>query len=402
MIYLEISLVLLALYLLWSVRRVPTGAVGVVLLLGRRTGEVRGEGITWLPRGICELVTIFVRERQIDVPSGDYYSSDRVRISFKTTLRVVVADAAALFNQGPGTFDPFTREGRGGLDSGAEEASVALRRAVQNSIRDIVQGLTIHDALFGGRGQGMLRDRIQDGLAQTARRWGLRVEEVWLTEVLVADQELQRAVQAEVREQMEGKGRLAADEARVAKGALFSKVAAELALQMRQQLGREVSVEEATRFLLNFYRTDRELDVALEAAGTTGGLVNMLLLQQAGLSGASSPGGVLPVALPQSPPGLLPGKAPQRLPDGSWIVGREGDIVVAGDGISRRHALLSVNDGVITITDLGSTNGTYVAGQRLPPNQPTVLGLGDTLRLGKTAATTPQDLIASLWAGTRG
>jgi pSer/pThr/pTyr-binding forkhead associated (FHA) protein len=38
---------------------------------------------------------------------------------------------------------------------------------------------------------------------------------------------------------------------------------------------------------------------------------------------------------------------------------------------------------MVTITDLGSSNGTYHAGKRIPPNVPYVLGHGDIVFLGK-------------------
>ncbi len=52
-------------------------------------------------------------------------------------------------------------------------------------------------------------------------------------------------------------------------------------------------------------------------------------------------------------------------------------------GISRLHAKLDVTDEMVTITDLGSSNGTYHAGKRIPPNIPYVLGHGDIVFLGK-------------------
>lgn len=52
-------------------------------------------------------------------------------------------------------------------------------------------------------------------------------------------------------------------------------------------------------------------------------------------------------------------------------------------GVSRRHAKLKVNDGEITLIDLNSSNGTFLNGQRLVPNQPRVLHNGDEVRVGK-------------------
>lgn len=52
--------------------------------------------------------------------------------------------------------------------------------------------------------------------------------------------------------------------------------------------------------------------------------------------------------------------------------------------ISRKHALIRVND-TVTIEDIGSLNGTFVnRGRRLEPGSPTVLKDGDEIIVGKT------------------
>lgn len=52
-------------------------------------------------------------------------------------------------------------------------------------------------------------------------------------------------------------------------------------------------------------------------------------------------------------------------------------------GISRRHAAVRVTDGVAELLDLGSSNGTFVNGQRLTPHQPRALRNGDEIVLGR-------------------
>jgi hypothetical protein len=49
------------------------------------------------------------------------------------------------------------------------------------------------------------------------------------------------------------------------------------------------------------------------------------------------------------------------------IVGRSGDLgmVLAEDMVSRRHARIAIEDGTIFIEDLGSTNGTFVNGEKV-------------------------------------
>jgi serine/threonine protein kinase len=52
-------------------------------------------------------------------------------------------------------------------------------------------------------------------------------------------------------------------------------------------------------------------------------------------------------------------------------------------GISRLHASLRTTMDQIYVTDLGSANGTYHAGERLEPNSPHLLSHGDIIMLGK-------------------
>lgn len=51
-------------------------------------------------------------------------------------------------------------------------------------------------------------------------------------------------------------------------------------------------------------------------------------------------------------------------------------------GVSRRHAMISIRDGVCMLTDLSSSNGTFVNGRRLSPHQPVALRNGDELKFG--------------------
>lgn len=53
--------------------------------------------------------------------------------------------------------------------------------------------------------------------------------------------------------------------------------------------------------------------------------------------------------------------------------------------ISRKHALIRIADGKITVEDIGSLNGTYVnRGSRLQPGTPIELKTGDEIIIGKT------------------
>lgn len=50
-------------------------------------------------------------------------------------------------------------------------------------------------------------------------------------------------------------------------------------------------------------------------------------------------------------------------------------------GISRRHARLHIENKQLWVTDLGSTNGTFINDQRLEPHVPIPITLNDDLRL---------------------
>lgn len=72
--------------------------------------------------------------------------------------------------------------------------------------------------------------------------------------------------------------------------------------------------------------------------------------------------------------------------DRPLVLGRDGgcDVVLDDDKASRRHATVTPRaDGTVEVEDLGSTNGTYVDGQRIGAR--TTLRAGSTLTIGDTA-----------------
>lgn len=60
------------------------------------------------------------------------------------------------------------------------------------------------------------------------------------------------------------------------------------------------------------------------------------------------------------------------------------DIVVPDPYVSGQHATIEIVGDEVRITDLGSTNGTFVNERRIVPNQPTPVPQGATLTLGKS------------------
>ncbi|MEM6327792.1 MAG: FHA domain-containing protein, partial [Bacteroidota bacterium] len=72
-------------------------------------------------------------------------------------------------------------------------------------------------------------------------------------------------------------------------------------------------------------------------------------------------------------PGEWSGSAPV-------VLGREGDVEITDDQVSRRHARLDAASGTLTLTDLGSANGTFVNDERI---ESAPLPSGGTVRLGR-------------------
>ncbi|HKO93083.1 MAG TPA: FHA domain-containing protein [Polyangiaceae bacterium] len=108
---------------------------------------------------------------------------------------------------------------------------------------------------------------------------------------------------------------------------------------------------------------DHALDVVVNQASPRPGKAFLMV------STGSGAGTVFPVAQP------------------SVIVGRslEADVRINEQAISSEHALLEQEEGGFRLSDLGSTNGTYVNGQRLV--HPVSLMGGDTIRMGATTFT---------------
>ncbi len=74
------------------------------------------------------------------------------------------------------------------------------------------------------------------------------------------------------------------------------------------------------------------------------------------------------------------------LPLGVTTVGRgeENDLRLDDSKASRLHAELRVAADKLEVVDLGSTNGTFLNGERLAPNLPRSLKPGDEIHFGKT------------------
>jgi hypothetical protein len=104
-----------------------------------------------------------------------------------------------------------------------------------------------------------------------------------------------------------------------------------------------------------------------------------------------------PMGHPSGPPGAPPGGARNvrlisndgrtyPLAIGSTVIGRgdQATLRLPDVGISRRHARLDFDGAQVLLTDLGSTNGTMVNGQRVSSM---ALNPGDMIQIGTTTLT---------------
>lgn len=77
--------------------------------------------------------------------------------------------------------------------------------------------------------------------------------------------------------------------------------------------------------------------------------------------------------------------------------GKDCQVMIASSGASRKHALLTYNNGQFTLTDQGTTNGTYVNTSQI--TGPLILAPGDTIEIGGVSLRLQAD--ASVWTHPR-
>lgn len=72
------------------------------------------------------------------------------------------------------------------------------------------------------------------------------------------------------------------------------------------------------------------------------------------------------------------------LKPGNYVIGRHESVAlrIPMPSVSRRHCELTCGEGTLSVTDLGSANGTFRNAQQLSARAPTELEAGDTLAIG--------------------
>ena len=74
-----------------------------------------------------------------------------------------------------------------------------------------------------------------------------------------------------------------------------------------------------------------------------------------------------------------------ELPEGGEVVigrGQQADVIVDHPSVSRRHVRLSLTAGSLAVEELGSANGTRLAGRSLVRDEPTPVRLGEAIEVG--------------------
>ena len=65
-------------------------------------------------------------------------------------------------------------------------------------------------------------------------------------------------------------------------------------------------------------------------------------------------------------------EALSQVPPGSYVIGREltCDVVIASQGVSRRHAMIHVSEDAVTVEDLGSSQAPSSTEKWYPVRSP--------------------------------
>ena len=94
--------------------------------------------------------------------------------------------------------------------------------------------------------------------------------------------------------------------------------------------------------------------------------------------------GEVPAAV--APPAVLVDQTGREflLRTGENSIGREAaDVILTDSAVSRKHACITIGESAIEIEDLGSTNGTFVNGEKLESNSPRAISPDDEIAFGQ-------------------
>jgi pSer/pThr/pTyr-binding forkhead associated (FHA) protein len=125
----------------------------------------------------------------------------------------------------------------------------------------------------------------------------------------------------------------------------------------------------------------RELNFASRRARASSQQPVNYVPEEAYYSGAVGPGGRLVVTEIGNATTVRPGAIFELGP--VTPIGRRADnvIILNDDFVSSEHSLVAYRDGQWWLSDIASTNGTFLNGEKL--NQPRVLRIGDVVGVGR-------------------
>lgn len=129
------------------------------------------------------------------------------------------------------------------------------------------------------------------------------------------------------------------------------------------------------------------LFVAVVAVSLRSGLTSV----PAGATRRAAPAGWRLVVVAPGESGLARGTAFTLA--GSMLIGRDSraGIMIPDASVSARHAMVDRDQRSWRVSDLGSTNGTFVEGNRVLGQKSLVLGRGDRLTLGNVVLQLESD-----------
>ena len=224
-----IVIVIIAIYILSSIKILPEYERGVIFRLGRLLGTAKGPGIFLVFAPIDRMVRVSLRQEAFEVPPQDIITRDNVTLKVNAVvfLRVIEPRRAVVE-----VFD----------------YRYQTSQFAQTTLRSVLGEVELDDVLAH---RDQLNTRIQSILDQHTEPWGVKVVNVEVKQVDLPESMLRAmAKQAEAEREKRAKtihaeGEFAASQRLAEAAAVLSKEQAALQLRYLQTL-TEIGVEKNT------------------------------------------------------------------------------------------------------------------------------------------------------------
>jgi regulator of protease activity HflC (stomatin/prohibitin superfamily) len=155
---------LIVIYVLASLRVIKQYEQGVVLTLGKYTGQ-RQPGLRLVFLIFQTMERIDMRLRTIDIPKQQVMTEDNVPVSVNGVIYVSVKDAATAFLK-------------------VQDYEYAITNYAETALRDVIGGMPL-DSVLAKRDE--IGDRIRKVVHDETKEWGLVVQHIKLQDVEVPD-----------------------------------------------------------------------------------------------------------------------------------------------------------------------------------------------------------------------